>query len=405
MTAAATLWRRARAAETPLLVGAALFAPLGAVAPKGLAPLFFVLALWQLLLLWREGRLGAAVRTPLAYLLGATALWSCVTIFWTVSPDRGGGTGLKLVTISLGAVVLLAQARRFDEATRRRLGDAMIGGFIAAFAYLGAEVLSGAALHQLLPTLGITSGFKMAVLNRRLAILLFAAWMVAIALRGRGYRWLALCAPMAVTIVIFGGDGKSVKLAALSSLGAGVIAWAGGRIVHTAAAVVVIAFMAAAPFLPASVLAPEKYQELLQERYYSALHRLYIWRFAADRIAEKPVRGWGLEAAPNTPGGDVLLETGGFLMNVHPHSATFQVWLELGLPGIVLAAAIVVFAFRGAQRLPARLPSAAAFGVIVATLVIANLSFSLWQTWWLATFALLAALIAALARTDGTSSA
>jgi len=56
--------------------------------------------------------------------------------------------------------------------------------------------------------------------------------------------------------------------------------------------------------------------------------RIDIWSFTVERCLEKPIWGWGYEAArlfePDIP--------------EHPHNMSMQAWLELGIPGLVLLA-------------------------------------------------------------------
>ena len=128
------------------------------------------------------------------------------------------------------------------------------------------------------------------------------------------------------------------------------------------------------------------------EVHYSALHRLHIWHFTARRVAEKPILGWGMDAARRIPGGDKKLPGGGKVMGMHPHNATLQVWLELGAVG-ALFAAILAFALwwsaSALTDLAARTPATA---MLLSAFTVANLSFGIWQTWWIAVLATSAAI-------------
>ncbi|HET7594167.1 MAG TPA: O-antigen ligase family protein, partial [Stellaceae bacterium] len=137
----------------------------------------------------------------------------------------------------------------------------------------------------------------------------------------------------------------------------------------------------------------------------SAIHRLIIWRFVADRIAERPLLGWGMDASRAIPGGeahasDVMPEvklTGIVTMlPLHPHDAALQWRLELGLAGALLCVAIVGLVLwrvaAGTAGPPAQ--RALALGCAAAVLTIAMLSFGAWQAWWLSAVWLTAALVA-----------
>ncbi len=118
--------------------------------------------------------------------------------------------------------------------------------------------------------------------------------------------------------------------------------------------------------------------------------RVAIWRFAAARIAERPLGGRGLDASRDYPG----------VIPLHPHDFALQVWLELGAGGAVLAAAFWWLVFLRCAGLRARDPAlgAAAAAGAAAYLVIGALSFGAWQEWWLALGALAAATVAWSAR-------
>jgi O-antigen ligase len=113
--------------------------------------------------------------------------------------------------------------------------------------------------------------------------------------------------------------------------------------------------------------------------------RTRIWSFVTDRIFEKPLWGWGLDASRVFPD-DVPL---------HPHDAALQLWLELGAPGAALAAVLAVIVFGATEEVRRTDPfaGASAAAVTAAYLAIGALSFGVWQEWWLALGALAAAVV------------
>lgn len=127
--------------------------------------------------------------------------------------------------------------------------------------------------------------------------------------------------------------------------------------------------------------------------------RIDIWSFTVQRALEKPWFGWGYEASrqfdPTIPN--------------HPHNMSLQAWLELGVPGLVLLAALwfAIFWLTGPKTgyevvkvsedlrelgAPAAMdeaaPSAAqravpyilAFGT--GYYIINSISFGLWRAWY-----------------------
>jgi len=83
---------------------------------------------------------------------------------------------------------------------------------------------------------------------------------------------------------------------------------------------------------------------------------------------------------------------------VHPHSASLQIWHDLGLVGALLAAALLAYGGWRLSRAFAhdRLGGGATAAVLAMIGLMANVGWSVWQEWWIATLLLAAALIAAL---------
>src|SRR5262249_1513342 len=118
-------------------------------------------------------------------------------------------------------------------------------------------------------------------------------------------------------------------------------------------AVVLIVGLATAPLLLAGH-APTGTEGLLPEdKQISLAHRRAIWAFAAARIAERPWLGWGLDSSRDIPGGHAAYSPGTEMLPLHPHDAAIQLWLELGVPGMLLGAAFVAALMRRLARLAA----------------------------------------------------
>jgi O-antigen ligase len=85
-------------------------------------------------------------------------------------------------------------------------------------------------------------------------------------------------------------------------------------------------------------------------------------------------------------------------MNNHPHSASLQIWLELGGIGAVLAALLLLAGGAWLARVYGERPiaAAAACGTLATAGVIANVSFSAWAEWWIATLFISAGIVGAI---------
>jgi exopolysaccharide production protein ExoQ len=147
----------------------------------------------------------------------------------------------------------------------------------------------------------------------------------------------------------------------------------------------------------------------------SALHRIEIWGFVAEHIRQRPITGWGLDAARRLPGGTAQviihhcddadrpdgIALSSEVLPLHPHNAILQVWIELGGVGAVLGFGPLIFLIWRAFRNPEwRTPSAQAMiaGTMTAAISVGLISFGIWQEWFLSGLFIAAALVVLAAR-------
>jgi exopolysaccharide production protein ExoQ len=391
--------------RSPSLPVAVLLAvgPAAAVAQfRAMAPAVTVAFLLAILAHWRlRRRLPVPRLAPLPMLALLLLGWAALSSLWSIEPARAIET-----VLSLAALLVLAagagRALEMDEPENlARLGLALALGLVLCIALLAFDHAAGNLFRRAVrgfppwvPQLGF--GLKPPVsLLALLLPLVFAVPRLPLAAK------LAVALPgLAVALWL---PGESAKIAAALGLLATAVAALAPRLVARASAALVALVFLAAPLVFGIALArlPD-----LSPLPYSASHRVLIWDFAAAQIAERPVLGWGMEASRGIPGGTTNFDTAtlgrfgltspeerGFFtarqtqrLPLHPHNAALQVWLELGLVGAVLAAALAAAAFLAAS------PSAAALGAAVAGAVTGQLSFGVWQPWWIASL-LLAAVI------------
>lgn len=328
--------------------------------------------------------------------------WCGVAALWSPEPVRAMQTTGGLAAL-LGLALMTARALA-EEAAPRRLAFALAGGLAAGLALAAADHASGNWLRLAMrgfPDMpAISFGLKPAVSLMVLLLPLVVVVPMAWALRG-----LLVLAGLAVALWL---PADSAKIAAVAGVAAAGLAMVLPRAVPRLAALGFAIFILAAPLVFAFGLSHAPSLEPLPR---SAAHRVLIWDFVLDRIAEKPLLGWGMESSRAIPGGSdnfAAEDLARYGLNspeahnwfaapaarrlpLHTHNAALQIWLELGLVGALLAAAL------GGTALLAAGASPAGFGMAVSALVTGQLSFGVWQPWWVASV-LLAALVASVLR-------
>ncbi len=332
--------------------------------------------------------------------------WGMVSALWAPEPARAVETPLTLAGLTLLGAAAARAVEDDRTANRARLGAALIIGLgigivLAAFDHAAWNLFRRAVrgMPEWTPFVGF--GLKPAVS----LLALFLPLVTMLPGVPRIARGTILAAGLATCLWL---PAESAKFAVVAGLGASLLAWPIPSLANRISGALLAALFVATPLVFATVLERNPDASRLP---FSAAHRLLIWDFAVERIAEKPLLGWGMEASRAIPGGTDGFDTATLdrfnlvspaarsffgatstqRLPLHTHNAALQVWLELGLVGAVLAAGLVGLAVIGAG-------TPAALGAAVSGSVTALLSFGVWQPWWVASLLLLLVVVRALPR-------
>jgi O-antigen ligase len=240
-------------------------------------------------------------------------------------------------------------------------------------------------------------------LNRGMTALALLLWPAAAALWPRS-RAKAMALLAAGGLTLLAGPQMAAKLAFVAALGLAALVWFLGRRLRAALVALAVAVSLGTPL--AVGLLPDAAELQAKKVTSSISHRTQIWSFAAERIAERPLLGWGFDASRDIPGGERLAPgTVANVMPLHPHNGVLQVWLELGAVGAALLGALIAAAFWRAASLAAPPARAAACATIMSAVAIGCVSYGIWQTQWLAVLGLIAAFLVAAVRAPGDGAA
>jgi O-antigen ligase len=333
-----------------------------------------------------------------------------VSALWSLGAGESILRALKLMLLVAAGLAVIVAARSPARPDPRHALIAVAAGLAIAVALAMTDrFLLFEVLDELEPGFQPRRGFY----SRGATVLLLFAWLAVIGLARPGRSALAAIAYLGVGLLV------SLKFHS----GAAAVVWVLAGFVYAVwrltrgrwrrgFATVLAALCLAAPLLVAGLPVPDTLHAANRSLPSSWSHRIVIWRFAADRIAERPVLGWGLDASRKIPGGRATIpwqmdpdpnDKGDRmsvvqLMPLHPHSLALQVWLELGLPGAVALAALAFMLVLRAGQAADPGTSAALVALVYAGMAISSVSYGAWQTWWLSTLLLTAAAAAALAR-------
>ena len=390
---------------TAVFCGFAALLPLVcAVAPKGTVVLLLLAAVLAVPAFWWTHRRFPVPDLRLAIVLGLLVVWCAIASSWSDDVGQSLVLTVRIAAIFAAGLLLFPVAAALDDEARARIGWWLVGGFALVLVLMIVEVGLGYPTVRSLK--GVSSGREAIALNRGAVALSLIVWPVAAFLWGRGVGWAVLAIP-----VVLGG--LSLFLASASAtlgFAAGVAAVLlaiihrrVGRALTVAASVLIFVAM---PF--AVRLMHDHGWHRADWLSGSERHRVEIWDFSVERIAEKPVLGWGFDASRHAHVLHPEPTLGGReFMPLHPHNAPLQILFELGAVGAIIALALLwLFAVR-LDALPGR-ARACGQAMFVAALAIGCVAFGQWQNWWLAlllSVALLVPLTVAPAARDGAGGA
>lgn len=365
--------------EAGLDAAALPFFPLLVLLPRAVVPLVSVAGLCAAGLVLSTGGPKPRLAVKLtAALFGTLVVWGAFSALWSVDPGRSLLIAARLAALSAIGLSLIAATDRLRAPERLNLllltGLAL--GVVAAAADLVTRGAVGAPFTDRV--------YQAAALNRASVSFTITLLPAAAVLLCRGQKLLGLAIGAMTSTVIGALAGTAAKAALLAALPAGLFLYLSRtRFARTAAVVSVLiiltapltfAKLAQLPWLPHSADAVKS----------SGGHRLFIWSFAGDRIAERPLIGWGLDASRAIPGGSDAIRPGQTWLPLHPHNAPLQLWLELGVPGAIIFALLVALAWLVLAEIAwPRLFAAAAGASLMAALVASFISYGIWEEWWL----------------------
>ena len=384
----------ARWCEAGLDAAVLLFFPLLVLLPRGIAALVSAAGLCAagFVLSTRSLRLNPPLLVT-AILLGSLVLWGTVSAFWSVVPLRSLVLAVRLSGLFAAGLALVAAARLV--AAPRRLTLFLLASLVLGIAMAVIELATDGMLSSFFSE-RVYRATRLNQASVSFAILIFPACAVLVC-RGQAIFALLLAAVTAATIYAL--VGTAAKAVLIAGLPMGLLLYRSRARVARAAAVISVVAIITAPLTFARLERLPGLSETADVVKLSAGHRLLIWSFAGDRIAERALVGWGLDASRAIPGGEDLIRTGETWLPLHPHNAALQLWLELGVPGAVLFALLVAIAWLALSNAEwPRLFAGAAGASLTIALVGCFATYGMWQEWWLGTLWFSLFLILAMAR-------
>ncbi|MBV9859533.1 MAG: O-antigen ligase family protein [Alphaproteobacteria bacterium] len=377
-----------RLEERVLALAAFLFLPVLVIAPRAIAILAPLAGIAAASRLRGSGWMPPAGFRRAAALLAALLLWGALSAIWAIEPARSLLLDGRLVILFAAGLSLAGAASLVEPGP---MLNALCAGILVGAGLALLERATGGALSGLLFTRAfVATRMNQAVLTAAILLLPIAALPAP---RPRPL-WPAVIAALAAIYLL---DDSTAKMGLVLGLAIAGALYALPRSGPRVAAAIAALIVATAPLTFPELASSGAIMNAATALKSSASHRLLIWSFTGERIAEHPILGWGLDSARAIPGGAALIAPGEAWLPLHPHNAALQLWLELGAVGALLGAALIAGLFLAVQRAgwPRRFAAAAGGSLGLAVIAACN-AYGIWQESWEGTlwFALFLVLVA-----------
>ncbi|GIS23944.1 MAG: hypothetical protein CM15mP124_4240 [Alphaproteobacteria bacterium] len=118
------------------------------------------------------------------------------------------------------------------------------------------------------------------------------------------------------------------------------------------------------------------------------LHRRAIWSFSKEKILEKPLFGHGIFSSRVIGDQYKIINNENKMLSaipLHPHNSILQLWLELGIIGIILLYILLYKIINKIYEIKKINSKYAAFSLasLLQIFLIGQFSYGFWQTWWI----------------------
>ena len=365
--------------EAALDAVALTFFPLLVLVPRGVAALVSVAGVFAGGLILTANRRAAFqpyLAVPVA-ILGSLIAWAIFSAVWSVNALRSLDQAARLGGIFVAGMALAAAAGLLSNP--RRLSSFQLAGFVLAIVMAAADLATQGTLSKPFsdrfyqPSWLNQASVAFAILLLPTSALLFV--------HGRRIPATLLAAAGAATVGALAGT--AAKTALVAGVAIALLCYFWRTRVARVVAVLSVLVIITAPLTFARLEQVSDLVETADAIKFSAGHRLLIWSFVGDRIAEHPLTGWGIDSSRSIPGGRDPIAPGETWLPLHPHNTPLQLWLELGVPGAVLFALLIghVWLALGRAEWP-RLFAAAAGGALATAIVASFATYGIWQEWW-----------------------
>jgi O-antigen ligase len=336
-----------------------------------------------------------AIDWPLYGWIGALSLLGLSSAFWSITPEDSLERAVKVSALLLCSLPVIDLARACPEQalTRVRLIFPLAALVISLCAL--SELLLDFPIYRAIKDIPANQNIWGSILNKNIAVFVLMLPVALVMTHRSARHWLSFLLMLAAIALVIVTESQAAQLALIVIP----LAWFSLFILPVSAIPAVFALIALITVLMPwlSPIAFDMFAARLQETSElatraSASMRLENWDFISRKIMSNLWTGFGMDATRSVTDFESQRLYFATSTIMHPHNLALQIWIEFGLPGIVLIIGFLGFLLRRLLRLSRperRLP----FTLFCGAVVFLMISWSIWAAWLLGFLVYLAALM------------
>ena len=317
----------------------------------------------------------------------AILLYAIISCIWSIAPKTS-----LIVFLQLAAIIFLARmVANKIELVSLDYKKLLLGIFLALIVFYIEKFSNGFISCTLRSLAGNPKGYHLSWLDRGCSLLSIATWPMIYMLVKEEKKLLATFVYVAVIATLLMSDNMSGLLGFfLASIGYILLIISKMKLswlIKFSMLLYIILMPIASKFEDPRIIAKE-YGHVIPISY---IHRLLIWNFVVTEAIEHPIIGQGVGTSKFTP---INEEDKFFYQNetlsplpLHPHNNVLQIFLELGVVGVVLFSLYAWQILRRISNITSQnkdiLWGATANAIFINYFFIGMVSFGIWQSWWM----------------------
>ena len=323
---------------------------------------------------------------------GIISILCLLSVIWSISPMQSLEDALRVTAILLVGGLLVSSFKALEIEDFKPYGWLLPAGILVAASLCIFDLYTDLSIYKLIHEYDKTTNSS--ELNRGIICLIFAYFLSLPLIQYLDWResrkfLLTAVTGIVIVIMLLLSQSQTGQLA----FGAGLILFfvypARWRLGYILLGLGVFAALLTTPII-VSFLYDRlviDYQDSvfwLREAYIG--NRVEIWRFVMKYAVNNPLYGFGIEATNFVPHFDFAHIYNEKDTVLHPHNFSVQIWMEFGLLGTMIATGILNALVYALFHIKDILVRKTLTVVYILILLVAAITYGLWQSWWLGEF-------------------